>query len=318
MTIFRWTIPILALALAASLPGAARAQDAKPDTDDALDALIEKLGEPAARDPKAQNSQAKDSKAKPPNDQKPDSAGKKGDGAAKAGADQPRGSAGQVPAGDQELDSLLEKLGETKDAPQTEQSKPPGGAPAGRDQPPPGEKPKPDAVGGKDKEIDQRLEEYTGRKRKRKDDQERSGAVGEMIKEMREVEKRLGQPDTSEPTRARQKQIVKRIDEMIEQARKSGSMQRQMTMRKVRQAGGQQGQEGDQPGAQAKGAQATKPARPPATHSKAGGKDVWGHLPAELRQAMENTFKETDLPAKAEIISRYFLSVGKGRLNRED
>lgn len=296
----RWTSLFPALVLAAVLPAAAWGRQAKPEKDDALDALIEKLGEPA-RDQAPKDAKAKDAKAektKPP------------------APDKPKPATEQVPAKDQELDSLLEKLGETKDAPQAEDSRRRPGAPGG---PPPPDKPKQDPVAGKDKDLDQRLEEYTGRKRKRKgDDQERTGAVGEMIKDMRDVEKRLGQPDTGEPTRTRQKQIVKRIDTMIEQARQSGSMQRRLTMRKVRQPGNQQGKEGSEPGAQARGAPPTKPARPTTTHANAGGKDVWGHLPAELRGIMENTFKETDLPAKAEIISRYFLSVGKGRLNRED
>ncbi len=304
MPISRWTILIVAFLLATVLPSAAWARQAKPEKDDALDSLIEKLGGPAQDQP------AKDAKAK-----KTGSPAPKGETAKPPSADQPKAPANQIPANDQELDSLLEKLGETKDAPEAAENRQRGGSPPAGEPP---AKPKPDAVGGKDKEIDQRLEEYTGRKRKRKDDdQERGGAVGEMIKEMREVEKRLGQPDTSEPTRTRQKEIVKRIDKMIEQARQSGSTQRQMTMQKTRRQGNQQGQ-GDQPGAQAQGAPPSKPARPTTTHSKANGKEIWGHLPAELRQVMENSFKESDLPAKAEIIGRYFLSVGKGRLNRED
>ena len=61
-----------------------------------------------------------------------------------------------------------------------------------------------------------------------------------------------------------------------------------------------------------------KPAKPTSQHSTAGGKDIWGHLPAELRQIMENSFKETELDSKRELISRYFLSVGKGKLVREE
>ncbi len=38
-----------------------------------------------------------------------------------------------------------------------------------------------------------------------------------------------------------------------------------------------------------------KPAKPTSQHSTAGGKGVWGHLPPELRQIMENTFKEEAL-----------------------
>ncbi len=33
---------------------------------------------------------------------------------------------------------------------------------------------------------------------------------------------------------------------------------------------------------------------------------------------MENTFKEEALPAKSELIRRYYLSVAKQRLNRGD
>ena len=60
-----------------------------------------------------------------------------------------------------------------------------------------------------------------------------------------------------------------------------------------------------------------KPAKPTSQHSTAGGKGAWGHLPPELRQIMENTFKEESLTSKTELISRYFLSVGKGKPIRD-
>jgi hypothetical protein len=61
-----------------------------------------------------------------------------------------------------------------------------------------------------------------------------------------------------------------------------------------------------------------KPAKPTSQHSTAGGKGIWGHLPDELRQVMDNTFKEQALSSKLELISRYFLSVGKGKVVREE
>ena len=61
-----------------------------------------------------------------------------------------------------------------------------------------------------------------------------------------------------------------------------------------------------------------KPAKPTSQHSTAGGKDTWGHLPAEMRQIMDNTFKETELDSQRELIRRYFLSVGKGKSVREE
>ncbi len=136
---------------------------------------------------------------------------------------------------DQALDDLLGKLGESKDEPSPEErprNQPPGAGDPSKDKAAAGK----DAsrLGGKDKEIDARLEELAGRKRKRSgaDDDQRTGPVGDMIKEMRDVEKRLGKPDTSEDTQAKQKQIVKRIDTLIEQVRQSGSSAGRLVLRR--------------------------------------------------------------------------------------
>ena len=138
------------------------------------------------------------------------------------------------------------------------------------------------------------------------------------VVEMRDVEQRLGKPDPSEDTQAKQKQIIKRIDTLIEQVRQSGSSAGRLTIRFRRQQGNQPGQQGDQPGALAQGAGPMKAAKPTSQHSTAGGKGAWGHLPPELRQVMENTFKEEMLSSKQELISRYFLSVGEGKLKRDE
>ena len=90
-------------------------------------------------------------------------------------------------------------------------------------------------------------------------------------------------------------------------------------MRRVRQQGQKPGnQPGQTPGANAAGAPPTKPAKPSDRHALAGGKDIWGHLPEELRQEMENVFKEEALPKQAELIRRYYLSVAKQKLVRGD
>ncbi len=136
---------------------------------------------------------------------------------------------------------------------------------------------------------------------------------------MRDVEQRLGKPDPSEDTQAKQKQIVKRIETLIEQVRQSGSSAGRLTIRRRQQPGNQPGQQdGDPTGALARGAPPMKPQKPTSQHSTAGGKGVWGHLPDELRQVMENTFKEAELTSKAELIDKYFLSVNKGTLVREE
>jgi hypothetical protein len=308
--------------------GHALAQDSGKK-DDALDALIKELAEPQkaatksddtakAKKPSNGNTQAKSKQTSRPGSTtgKSDNASpaKTGNSATPKSAD-----AGKVAPKDQALDELLGKLGESKDEPSADER--PRTRAADKEPSPPSGRDKPSAarLGGKDKDLDERLEELAGRKKKRpRSDEERSGAIGEMIKEMRDVEQKLAKPDTGEDTQKKQKQIVKRIETLIEQARQSGSSGGGFVLRRVRQQGQPGQQPGDQQGALARGAPPMKPAKPTSQHSTAGGKDIWGHLPAELRQVMENSFKETELDSKREMISRYFLSVGKGKLVREE
>ncbi len=315
---------VLALALIGGLCLAApvRAQDAR---DDALDSLLEKLSAPAAKEkeadePKDQTQDADEGKpAKPAADE----------------AKEDSKDAAKVSDEDQAIDDLLEKLGATKDEPTPDdRPKQPGGAGEGE------KPPEPPATGGDgedenkeqrrdgglsdaDRRLDERLEELAGRKRKRNqsesDPGEGSGPMGQIIKEMRDIEKRLGEPDTGDETRGKQKQIVKRLETLIEQIRQSNSGSGQGT-KMVRQAGRrQQGeQQGDQTGTNPGGAPLTRPARPTDRQVASGGKDEWGHLPAELRREMENVFKEDSLPIYQDLIRRYYLSVSRGKINRGD
>jgi hypothetical protein len=229
--------------------------------------------------------------------------------------------AGAVAPKDQAIDDLLEKLGATKDEPAPDdRPRRPGGSEEPRDaaqQPKAGQA----KLGGKDKDIDERLKEYTGRRKKRAaDDEERGGTIGEIIKEMRDVEQRLGKPDPSEDTQNKEKQIVKHIQELIEQVRQSGGGSgTRFVLRRVRRPGRQPGQQpGQEQGALARGAGPMKPAKPTSQRSTAAGKDIWGHLPPELQQVMDASFREMGLSSKAEMISRYFLSITKGKLVREE
>jgi len=326
---------VFALVLGLMVTGVAGlwAQEPGKTKDDALDSLLEKLtgqgNGPASKSGKAAGASesagakkgrsgrspagSKDARGSTP------TADKTGKGPADGTGKPSVPKAGTVAPRDQAIDDLLEKLGETKDAPAPEdRQRDPGALPPKG--PSPAEKPSPAKLGGKDKDIDEQLEEIAGRKKKRPAaDEQRDGPIGEIIKEMRDVEQRLGKPDPSEDTQNKQKQILKRIDTLIEQARQSGSSGGRLMVRRVRRPGQQPGQqEGDQPGALARGAPPMKPAKPTSQHSTAGGKDIWGHLPDELRQVMENSFREAGLGSKEEMISRYFLSVGKGKLVREE
>ena len=305
-------------ALAATLAAAftlgaatiAPAQD-KPK-DDALDRLLEKAegkapapAEPAPK-PKPKPDDQDKAKAKP--------------------ADKPKAKAEAEPK-DKALDGLLEKLGETKEAPKT--TGPAGGAPDSADKP----AAKPDDVtAGRLKEgekpLDEHLERLTGRAQRKKSQQGKEGQdgqqgdgsdentpIGRAVKKMRQVETKLGQDDTGDETRKTQGEIVKDLDTLIAQAKKQ---QQQMQMKKgqrKRPGSPQDGPPmGDQPGAQGDNAQGAKPMKTTdakSTSALAGDKNTWGNLPAMLREEMDNVFKSEPLPAKAERIGRYYKAVAK-------
>ena len=109
-------------------------------------------------------------------------------------------------------------------------------APGARRPPPPkGDQPKPDDLKGGEKDLDKELERITGKKDKPKNqrdrkDEEETGPLGQVIKEMRDVEERLGQPDTGEETRKKQTEIVKNLDWLIEQMKNAPSQSMAMKM----------------------------------------------------------------------------------------
>ncbi|HEV3166917.1 MAG TPA: hypothetical protein VGZ22_23015 [Isosphaeraceae bacterium] len=295
---------LLACAVLLGWAPAGRAQDAPKD--ETLDKLLKKLEDTQKKDQEKEASQPKGAET-----------------SKKAGADAkatPARPSGEVAPKDKDLDSLLEKLGETKDAPKT------GGRPsAGPAQEPPSPnrpgQPPSGELKGKDKDFDEHLEELLGRKHKKKGGDQDSGPLADVIKEMRDVEERLGKPDTGEDTRKKQEQIVKKIDTLIEQLRNSsGQSQGKARIRTVRQ-GNQPGGQNGGPGAQGNtggGVGPMKPARPPVKSVLANDKNPWGHLPPELRGVMDNVFKEDALPERADLIRRYYLSVNKKSQVREE
>jgi hypothetical protein len=297
------------------------------EKDEALDSLIEKLSAPDQAGTPASKPRQPDAAGQPARPEAPK--GRDNGVGAKAGKRETpaKPGSGDVSSQDKELDELLEKLGETKDEPaprDRSRARPQSGEPAEPSGPAPagGEKPKDKAkapdLQGKDKEIDERLEEFTGRKRKksRPEQEEGSGPLGQIIKEMRDVEQKLGKPETGEDTQSKQKQIVKKLETLIEQMKQSGASG-SMALRMIRQQGQMPGDKsGQTPGANAGGAPPMKPAKPSERHALAGGKDIWGHLPDELRQEMDNVFKEEALPTKQDTIRRYYLSVSKKKLVR--
>ena len=121
------------------------------------------------------------------------------------------------------------------------------------------------------------FEELTGKRRKKKNERRGERPLSEVVKQMREVERRLSQPDTGEETRKKQEQIVKRIETLIEQARTSSQSQRRQRQNRPMKPGEQPGEPQDQPGENGGNAPFTKAAKPENKRSTAGGKDAWGH-----------------------------------------
>jgi hypothetical protein len=299
------------LALGFSTAAIGHAQEPPAPKDDALDRLLEKLEKPSpppSEQPAGEPARDKEAAPKPRADAKP-AAEKK---------------AGDVSAKDQALDNLLEKLGASPDRPAApDEKRGPGSMPGEPPKEPgpagPGDRQAQD-LNGKSKELDEHLEELTGRKRKKKNqDDEGSGPLSLVVKRMREVEQRLGKPDTGEETRKQQTEIVKNLEQLIEQMRNSSAQSKGQKIRTVMLPGQKPGnQQGQQPGSNASGPPPTKPAKPDGKHANAFNKDVWGHLPDELRQEMDNVAKEGALPSKDELIRLYYLSVSKKSLNREE
>jgi hypothetical protein len=335
----------IALTCLALCPWTVAQEPAAKDKDEALDSLIESLARPKGagnsggkidenRKPAAKKAKGEAGpEAKPRPEASKPGAPSSGTAQKVKPAQAGKPGSGEVSSKDKELDDLLDKLGQTKDEPahdeprrgQPQADRPDEPAPSdpgkeGPDKKEPRDKARKPDLQGQDKDLDARLEELAGKRRKknRSQEQEGAGAMGQLIKEMRDVEQRLSKPETGEDTQSRQKRIVKQIETMIEQMKQqSGGGSGSMAMRMVKQAGQKPGDKpGQTPGANAGGAPAMKPAKPSDRHALAGGKDVWGHLPAELRQEMENVFKEEALSSKYELIRRYYLSVAKQRLVR--
>ena len=323
---------LLAAFLGTLCVGVVCAQD--PGKDESLDKLLEKL-ENADKPRDSSTSDRKDS-AKKEADKKTDDkkpSDKKTDDKKPASPDQtkPKSDQGKVDSKDKDLDKLLEGLGQTPDKPAPDDKKPGGGQGKDDSMPPPNQGGgKKDNLKNNEQDLDQRLEEITGKKPKPKNQKERnaseeSGPLGQVVKEMRDVEQRLCDTDTGEATRKKQSEIVKNLDKLIESVKNSPSQS--MAMRMVREGKdpGQQKQNqpnpdpSQQPGAMAQGAQPTRPKDPNKPPPATGlDKSIWGQLPAQIRDLMGNAESETPLPARLELIRRYYLSLGNKSAKAEN
>jgi len=287
------------LAAACLLGPGQRAQAQDRPKDEGLEKLLEKLDEPKA----APVAKDKDKDRKKDEEK----------------ADKTKAPGGDVAPEDKGLDKLLEGLGQSKDVPAPDDKKP--GGPGG-DPPMP---PKPDQPKGgepldpKAQELDDILGQKAGDRPKKQprdkkgDGQEGGGPLGDVIKQMRDVEERLGKPDTGEETRKKQVEIVKNLETLIEQMKDSPSQSQGLKMiRQGKKPGPPNGQPGSQPGATGDGTDKTRPDKPRTPPMPVEvAKEIWGQLPAQFRDDMANVLNEHPLPTKTDLIRLYYLSLGK-------
>jgi len=288
------------LALGWATPG--HAQD-KPK-DEGLEKLLEKIDEPKA---------VPAAKAK-----------EKGD---KDKADKPK-APGEVAPEDKGLDKLLEGLGQTKDAPSPDDKK--SGGPGGDPMPPKADDPRKGGEPGdpKTQELDDLLGQKAGDRPKNKprdkkgDGQDGGGGpLGDVIKQMRDVEERLGKPDTGEETRKKQGEIVKNLETLIEQMKNSPSQSQGLKMiRQGQKPGGPpNGRAGNQPGATGDGTDKSRPEKPRTPPPPVEiAKEIWGQLPPQFRDDVSNILNEHPLPTRTDLIRLYYLSLGKKSLTTRE
>jgi len=315
-------LAVALLAAALCWTSAVPAQEAPKD--DALDRLLEQAGgqDPTPPSPSGEAQPVPDG---PKDDAAPTAAGGPAPGPAREEVAPPA----ELAPKDQDLDELLEKFGQTEETPAPAE-RPRGLAPG--EPAPPAPKPdgtQPDDLKAQDQKIDERLKELLGRKHRKPEDEEQEGGgsdpISQAVKKMREVEKRLSEPDTGEETRKKQEQIVKDLDEILEQIRsmkgqpgKPGSR----IVAEMRQQGrtSKPGNEpGSNPGNNPGGGMMTGVKFPkPQKFFDPKNKDVWGHLQDDMKGELDNVSRERFLPAREDLIRRYYESVARKSRARED
>ena len=176
--------------------------------------------------------------------------------------------------------------------------------------------------------MNEKLEELSGRMKKKPEPPQgnkgQGGPLDDAIKKMREVEKKLGEPDTGEDTQSKQKQIVMELDRILQMARaREGKSQVRSRPRPGSKPGDQQAnQKGNNPGTNA-GLGDNKTIRPKNAPKKPSKgpvlteKNIWGHLQDALREEMANVFGKEPLPAKSDMVKRYYDAVSKKGIKKE-
>lgn len=165
------------------------------------------------------------------------------------------------------------------------------------------------------------------------------------IEGMRSAQQRITGNDTSSKTQALQEGVIKDLEQLLarlqQQQRNSQSRQRKPSdsdpsggkqkpppgqddpqggggkpdRQKKDGSSGSQRNDGKSPDSEERTDQARKVAAEQARRQELV-KDVWGHLPPHLREAMQNSFSEKYLPKYDELVKKYYESLAEKNRNR--
>jgi hypothetical protein len=180
-------------------------------------------------------------------------------------------------------------------------------------------------------------EHVTGKEQARDEDPEqRIKEIMERVsKNLHTAQQRLGKKDSGDATQQVQRDIVKDLEELIEQTA------RQQQQNEQRQGSGSSAGSQKQRSSQTRGsntqprssAQRPKQSPMPQGRGKEGNnpregkrqqdelsriadlyKDIWGHLPLTLRQEMEQYSREQFMPKYQDLLKQYYATIAeKGR-----
>jgi hypothetical protein len=192
--------------------------------------------------------------------------------------------------------------------------------PAPKNEPAPKEKPPPskhkDAPESSLEDLQEKIREITNR----------------VSKNMSQVEGRLHKRDPGEKTQQTQLDIVRDLDQLIEQTKRQQQQQQSQSSslsspsQGSNQSRGQQSQPGSQGGSFPQPRQAGIPSGNTGREGKnrqEGAnkiadlyKDVWGHLPESLRQEMNQYAREQFMAKYNDLLKQYYATIAeKGRRN---
>jgi hypothetical protein len=154
-----------------------------------------------------------------------------------------------------------------------------------------------------------------------------------LSRNLHEAEERLHKKDPGEKTQLVQRDIVKDLDELIDQTKRQQQQQQQSSSSSSQSQSQRQRMRARQRQQSTSQSQevASQPQNQPGTGARGGNsnadkmsrlsdvyKDIWGHLPETLRQEMEQYSREQFMAKYNDLLKQYYATIAeKGRRKQE-